>query len=104
MLGASFHRFDYGRMTLENTAFGDRVGLEALHSWLVCTTEQDAVPPGEHVEVLIVDPGVVDLRLRQQHGQLSLDRRQLSVVEQVASSKTSAIHHDPLRQRGDVRW
>ena len=31
----SLHRVDYGRMTLENTAFGDWVGLEAFHSWLV---------------------------------------------------------------------
>ena len=102
--GASRHRFDYRLMTLENPAFGGPVGLEALHSGLVCATEQDAVPPREHVEVLVVEPRVVDLRLRQQHGQLSLDRRQLSVVEQLASAKTGAIHHDPLRQRGDVRW
>ena len=91
-------------MTLENPALGGPIGLEALDSRLVRATEQDAVAPREHVEVLVGEPRVVDLRLRRQHGQLSLDRRQLSVIEQLASAKTSAIHHDPLRQRGDVGW
>jgi hypothetical protein len=91
-------------MALEDTTLGRSIGLEAFDSHLVGAAEENPVSPRKHVEVLIIDPGVVDLRLRLEHGQLALDGHELGVAEQVASAKAGAIHYGRLGQRSDLRW
>ncbi len=48
------------------------VHIKRPHSALVRAAEDDAVAPGEHVEVAGADGCVVDLRLGQKDGELTL--------------------------------
>src|SRR5437016_6303148 len=93
-------------MSLKDALGFGGVHIKRPHSALVRAAEDDAVAAGEHVEVARAHGCVIDLRLGQKDGELTLDRLQFCVADKIVGAEARAVDDDrlvELRQRGAVR-
>src|SRR5262245_16658829 len=109
----AFHGVEDFDMTLDDASALVFVGLERPDVALRCTAEDDAIVPRHHVNAEAARPlrlrcprsalrVVVDLRLRDQHRQLPLQREQLAIAEEIARAETGAVDDDRLAQRQQI--
>ena len=61
------------------------------------TSQRNPVATRNHVEAA-TDHDVVQLGLRQKHGQLTLDRNERLVTEEIPCAEAGAIHNDRFRE------
>src|SRR2546427_2469452 len=77
----------------------DRVRFECPHVTLESPTEHDPVLSRHHVVVTRADREVIDLGLRQEYGELPLDRDELLVTKECTGTETRAVDDEELVQR-----
>ncbi len=82
------------------------VRLEGPHAALRRAAEDDAVVARHHVDAETAGLGghatvglVIHLGLRRHHGQLTFERHQFLVAEQISCAEAGAVDHDRLAQR-----
>src|SRR5260370_36905410 len=74
----------------------DWVRFECPHVTLEGPAEHDPVLSRHHVVVTRADREVIDLGLRQEHGELPLDRDELLVTKERTVAETRAVDYEEL--------